>query len=427
MNSAAAARSGMISGNFETVSNAALPMLPLPRGSWAGGLKDCYLYDEKTKTTAAKTPLVDPVISEYGGLLLAARFTLRFIEFVNQRYFLYQLVFDGQRLNYAAEVNRSLNNLSLMEVDPNEAKVRETVLFYLKNQTMLIHQSNVQKLKAYADNLAAIYAAKLAQVEYTLKNERKKLTANEAASFLKTSQDKIEEHLNQLFQKLNSQTAEQPLPKPDAVELPVGLKSVTADLLIKINSGFTPARAAELAPYINLAMASAQIQTLTAEAMFLAQVVHEIGLNPNLEEDGKNSTKTYGGKKYPYFFYMYDKESPDPNQRQTAKNIGNTEPGDGDRFHGRGFLQLTGRWNYNAAGNYIKQDLIARPEAVSNIETAALTAGWYWHQYRKINNLIKTGSEAEFSAVTEKINPPREGYNSRLVFWGKAKLVLGVQ
>jgi putative chitinase len=298
---------------------------------------------------------------------------------------------------------------------------------YLNNQTFLINQSNLERLKIYGESLAAVYAEKLVKVEYTVNNERKKLTAGEAASFIKNLQDKVETHLQKIFQNLISQISEQPTPKPDAVQLPVGVTSVTGDLLRKINPAFTQARANELAAPINRAMVSAQIQNLTAEAMFLAQVVHEIGLNPNLEEDGKNSTKTYGGKKYPYFFYMYDKESPDPDKRQTAKNLGNTEAGDGDKFHGRGFLQLTGRWNYNAAGNYIGKDLISNPELVSNIEIAALSSGWYWHSYRKINSLIKTGSEAEFSAVTAKINPRREGYASRLAFWAKAKQALGVK
>lgn len=429
MNATAATtvRAGMNSGFFRFTNFLDFPTLPLPRNTWAGAVINSYIYDEKTKKEIAKTPAVDPVISEYGQLYLAICFTVRFIEFVNQKYFLYQLSFNNQRFDYALEAYRKLNNFTLMEADPNETKVRETILYYLNSQTFLINQSNLDRLKNYGERLAAVYAEKLAKVEYTIGSERKKLTAGEAKSFIKNLQDKVETHLNLMFQSLNSQTSQNPPPKPDAVQLPVGVTSVTADILMKINPAFTQTRAAELAPYINQAMASAQIQNVTAQAMFLAQVVHEIGLNPNLEEDGKNSWKTYGGKKYPYFFYMYDKDSPDPSKRQVAKNLGNTEPGDGDKFHGRGFLQLTGRWNYNAAGNYIKQDLISRPEAVSNIETAALTSGWFWHQYRKINSLIKTGSEAEFSLVTQKINPAKEGYPSRLAFWAKAKQALGIK
>lgn len=173
---AAAVRAGTRFTPFDAAADTNLPTLPLPRNNvWAGALKDCYLYDEKTKKITAKTPEVDPVISEYGQLFLPIRFTMRFIEFINQRYSLYQLVFDNQRLNYAMETYRKMNNLSLMEVTPNEAKARETILFYLNSQTFLINQGSVERLKNYAHTLAATYAEKLGKVEYTLNNQRKNL------------------------------------------------------------------------------------------------------------------------------------------------------------------------------------------------------------------------------------------------------------
>ena len=64
-----------------------------------------------------------------------------------------------------------------------------------------------------------------------------------------------------------------------------------------------------------------------------------------------------GGSKY--FFSMYDKDGSRP---KVAKRLGNTEKGDGVRFHGRGYVQLTGRTNYQKAGELVKSNLLADPE-----------------------------------------------------------------
>lgn len=55
-----------------------------------------------------------------------------------------------------------------------------------------------------------------------------------------------------------------------------------------------------------------------------------------------------------YFFKMYDKDGDRP---QVAATLGNTEPGDGVLFHGRGYVQLTGRTNYSRMGDLLGIDL----------------------------------------------------------------------
>lgn len=51
--------------------------------------------------------------------------------------------------------------------------------------------------------------------------------------------------------------------------------------------------------------------------------------------------------------------------------LGNTEPGDGPRFKGRGFVQLTGRANYTDWANRLELDLINQPELVAEPSIAA--------------------------------------------------------
>jgi predicted chitinase len=69
----------------------------------------------------------------------------------------------------------------------------------------------------------------------------------------------------------------------------------------------------------------------------------------------------YGGNNY--FFRMYDPQSPLPKRRAVAKALGNTIPGDGVLFHGRGYVQLTGRANYKKMGTAFGVDLVSNAAA----------------------------------------------------------------
>lgn len=75
----------------------------------------------------------------------------------------------------------------------------------------------------------------------------------------------------------------------------------------------------------------------------------------------------YGGNAY--FFRMYDKAGDRPAK---AAELGNTEPGDGARFHGRGYVQLTGRKNYVRMAALTGADLVGHPELAIEPKIAAL-------------------------------------------------------
>lgn len=76
--------------------------------------------------------------------------------------------------------------------------------------------------------------------------------------------------------------------------------------------------------------------------------------------------------------------------------------GDGARFIGRGFIQITGRENYQEASRTIYEDdrLIYHPELAEQAEAAALTAGWFWMR-RGLNALADSD---DIVAITKKIN-----------------------
>lgn len=74
-----------------------------------------------------------------------------------------------------------------------------------------------------------------------------------------------------------------------------------------------------------------------------------------------------------YFKRMYDKDGSRP---QVAKTLGNTVAGDGVKFAGRGFVQLTGRANYSKAGKAIGLDLLKEPDLAADPDIAARLLIW---------------------------------------------------
>ena len=88
--------------------------------------------------------------------------------------------------------------------------------------------------------------------------------------------------------------------------------------------------------------------------------------------------KEYGGPRY--YFRMYDIEGERP---AVAKELGNTVPGDGVTFAGRGYVQLTGRTNYARAAEKTGYPLVGNPDLAMRPDIAALImregmeAGWF--------------------------------------------------
>lgn len=114
---------------------------------------------------------------------------------------------------------------------------------------------------------------------------------------------------------------------------------------------------------------------------------------------------------------------------QKASQLGNTEPGDGRRFCGRGCIQVTGRSNYAACGKALGLDLIAHPELLEQPANAALSAAWFWSTHR-INALTDDGNFLAVSRAVNLGNPNSKampnGYSERLALYGAAKKALGI-
>ncbi len=172
---------------------------------------------------------------------------------------------------------------------------------------------------------------------------------------------------------------------------------------------FTQANLKEIMPYasstdiatyvkpLNKVLYDFDMATTARAAAFIAQVAHESG-----------SLK-------------YKEEIADGSAYEGRKDLGNTQPGDGKRYKGRGLIQLTGRYNYRTCGKALGLPLEDNPElVVKDPYTNAAVAGWYWKS-RKINAAADAG---DFEEVTRLINGGLNGYEDRCQFWERAKKVL---
>ncbi|MFP2957283.1 glycoside hydrolase family 19 protein [Myxococcus sp. 1LA] len=151
-----------------------------------------------------------------------------------------------------------------------------------------------------------------------------------------------------------------------------------------------------LAPLV-AAMQEAEITTVPRVAAFLAQLAHESGELRYWEELA--SGDAYEGR----------------------KDLGNTQPGDGRRYKGRGPIQLTGRTNYRTAGKALGVPLEEQPELAARPEYGFRVAGWYWTS-RRLNVLADA---MDFIGVTKLINGGTNGLDDRQRYFGRALEVLG--
>jgi putative chitinase len=174
-------------------------------------------------------------------------------------------------------------------------------------------------------------------------------------------------------------------------------KALSMEQLRAIMPKLTEARARELLPHLAAALQEAEIHTPLRQAAFLAQLGHESGDLRYFEELA--SGEAYEGR----------------------KDLGNTQPGDGPRFKGRGPIQLTGRNNYRVAGKALGVDLENNPTRAADPDVGFRTAAWFWNS-RKLNTSADT---RDFDTITKKINGGFNGKEDRDARYQRALKALG--
>ena len=101
-------------------------------------------------------------------------------------------------------------------------------------------------------------------------------------------------------------------------------------------------------------------------------------------------------------------------------DLGNTQPGDGPRYKGRGLIQITGRANYITCGEALALDLVNHPELLEKPQHACMSAAWFWAS-RGLNTLA---DEGQFDKITQRINGGQNGAADRQALYARALKVL---
>ena len=95
------------------------------------------------------------------------------------------------------------------------------------------------------------------------------------------------------------------------------------------------------------------------------------------------------------------------------KDLGNTEKGDGVKFKGRGYIQLTGRANYSKFSKFIGEDCVSNPNLVSDKYPLA-SAGFFFDS-NKLWSICDLGSTDDIvTKVTKRVNGGTNGLSDRL-------------
>jgi putative chitinase len=177
--------------------------------------------------------------------------------------------------------------------------------------------------------------------------------------------------------------------------------SINSEQLKSIAPTMSSSRINTFLSPINDAMDKFGITSPAAQAMFLAQIMHESGA------------------------CFYTAEIASGQAYEGRADLGNTQPGDGVRYKGRGLIQVTGRANYAAVGKALGVDFIDNPTLLQDPENAALSAAWFWDS-RHLTEIANLNTEAAFETVTHRINGGLNGLADRQAYWGRAKEALGV-
>ena len=159
---------------------------------------------------------------------------------------------------------------------------------------------------------------------------------------------------------------------------------------------------ADLSKGIASVMANRQIDTALRQAHFLAQIGHESG-------ELRFRAEIANGEAY-----------------EGRTDSGNTQPGDGRRFKGRGLIQLTGRANYREYGRAINREveLLANPELLATDSDLCVdVAGWFWTKCH-LNTLADAD---DLTGITRRINGGINGLEDRRRLLKRAKALIGLQ
>lgn len=170
-------------------------------------------------------------------------------------------------------------------------------------------------------------------------------------------------------------------------------------------------------------LAPAGINTKERVNMFLAQCGHESDGFTRFTEGLNYSAKGLLGTFQKYFpdlktALSYERQKEKIANRVYANRMGNgpESSGDGWKYRGFGFIQLTGKDNFNIFSKDTGIDIVTNPESIrDDLSLAIRTAIWFWNK----NNLNKFADAKDILGATKKINGGTNGLEDRKKYYNE--------
>jgi len=169
--------------------------------------------------------------------------------------------------------------------------------------------------------------------------------------------------------------------------------AISLDQLRTICPGIDDGVARRYLPFLNASMEEAHVDNDARKAAYVSQLAHET--------DGFNTLEEYASG----------------SQYEGREDLGNTRPGDGRRYKGRGAIQLTGRANYASVGEALGVDLERQPELAATPELAFRVSAEFWSS----RGLNERADEGDFGGITQVINGGQNGRASREAYHAAAE------
>jgi len=172
-------------------------------------------------------------------------------------------------------------------------------------------------------------------------------------------------------------------------------------------------------------MSTFKIDTALRLSHFLAQCGHESAGFKAVQENLNYGAKGLLGIFKKYFpteakALQYERKPEKIANLVYGSRMGNGDEasGDGYKFRGRGYIQLTGKSNYTAFGKAINEDIAANPDLVAT-KYPLLSAAWFWSG-NSLNALADKGADdASVTAITKRVNGGTIGLPDRIKHFKK--------
>jgi putative chitinase len=173
-----------------------------------------------------------------------------------------------------------------------------------------------------------------------------------------------------------------------------------------------------------------KIDTPLRLAHFLAQCAHESGGFKFVQENLNYSAQGLMGVFKKYFpnetlAKQFERKPNAIANRVYANRMGNGDfdSGDGSKFKGRGYIQLTGKDNYSAFDKVVSDNILENPDLVAT-KYPLLSAAWFWNK-NNLNALADKGAtDLDVTAITKRVNGGTHGLADRITKFKTFKQLL---